>query len=198
MKSIRNSENEVALDGLKLTFQVKTTKEIEDPALCLKRTQRQPSTFQDFCLLVSNNNSYSQAENDVVTSYFSQFDISKNIWDELLDIHHRCFCNAFSISLEGELSGQRLPVGRAIYIKSSFFNHSCRPNVFFQQKPGTPVIQFLPFGMVRQGEELTVSYMSTMVDFLSRQVHLQEDYKFVCRCPRCEEDKEFFQDCSHH
>jgi len=192
MTTLRQGDNELVLNELKLTIQVKTKKETE-PQGKEVTSMGKPSSFLDFKCLVANNDSYTPAENDRITSILRQLGIANQIWDEMLEIHHRCLCNAYSIGVDGDFSARRTFVGRAIYIKGSFFNHSCRPNVFFQQKPGTAIIQFLTFGTVRVGEPLNLSYIPTLIDYLSRQELLLEEYKFNCGCMRCEEDKEEFK-----
>ena len=54
----------------------------------------------------------------------------------------------FFFSVRVDTGTAKIAMGRAVYLKGSFFNHSCRPNVFFQQKPVCPSYRLFIFYLV--------------------------------------------------
>ncbi|KAL3509663.1 hypothetical protein ACH5RR_029064 [Cinchona calisaya] len=76
--------------------------------------------------------------------------------------------------------------GTAFFPLQSCMNHSCNPNAKAfkreQDKDGQAIL--IALRSVRQGEEITISYIDEDLPFEERQL-LLADYGFRCRCPKC-------------
>lgn len=78
-------------------------------------------------------------------------------------------------------------VGSCICFVSSFFNHSCDPNV--QWQINDTGITLRAIRAVKPGELMTICYGPKKdFDFLSRQSRLHDDYCFFCQCTVCRKD----------
>ncbi|KAM8876784.1 histone-lysine N-methyltransferase SMYD3 [Synchiropus picturatus] len=72
----------------------------------------------------------------------------------------------------------------ALLLSFSLLNHDCRPNcvlTFEGPRAGLRAVRDLG-----PGEELTISYIETLLDSQGRQKQLQEQFHFSCRCSRCQ------------
>lgn len=75
---------------------------------------------------------------------------------------------------------------RFLFIASSYFNHSCEPNVLrvnYQNR-----LVFITLRPILAGEQLYVRY-NDIIDaepVAQRQAHFMEKYGFHCKCERCE------------
>jgi hypothetical protein len=87
--------------------------------------------------------------------------------------------NAFSILDEHE--SER--IGTGVYIEPSTFNHSCKPNAFYWIK-GTEM-QIRAFGPIPEGQDPTISYISSHMNREDRRKVLLERYHFICSCEKC-------------
>ena len=73
----------------------------------------------------------------------------------------------------------------------SYVNHSCDPNtVLSLESRGhgarlRTVGKWLACRPVEKGEEVTVSYVDTLLPVAARQEHLEFAYGFKCDCNRC-------------
>eukprot|EP00696_Hemimastix_kukwesjijk_P011216 gnl/Hemi2/2407_TR848_c0_g1_i1.p1 gnl/Hemi2/2407_TR848_c0_g1~~gnl/Hemi2/2407_TR848_c0_g1_i1.p1 ORF type:complete len:331 (-),score=43.83 gnl/Hemi2/2407_TR848_c0_g1_i1:170-1162(-) len=76
--------------------------------------------------------------------------------------------------------------GYAIYPTSSFYNHSCDPNVGRVQV-GTS-LEFYTLRDILPNEELCISYIDPRLTKDQRVSYLQQDYMFECGCERCLHD----------
>uniref|UniRef100_A0ABM5FU62 [histone H3]-lysine(4) N-trimethyltransferase n=1 Tax=Pogona vitticeps TaxID=103695 RepID=A0ABM5FU62_9SAUR len=87
-------------------------------------------------------------------------------------------CNSFSIS-NGEMQG----VGVGLYPSMSLLNNSCDPNcvIIFEG----PQLHLRSIREIQKGEELTISYVETMMLTSERQQHLKRQYCFECDCLMC-------------
>ncbi|XP_072848948.2 histone-lysine N-methyltransferase SMYD3 isoform X2 [Pogona vitticeps] len=87
-------------------------------------------------------------------------------------------CNSFSIS-NGEMQG----VGVGLYPSMSLLNNSCDPNcvIIFEG----PQLHLRSIREIQKGEELTISYVETMMLTSERQQHLRRQYCFECDCLMC-------------
>ena len=73
--------------------------------------------------------------------------------------------------------------GIGIYEKACLINHSCAPNcvaVFDGSRMSVRTIQHL-----RSNEEITISYIESIISRGARQNELQEQYLFKCTCEKC-------------
>ncbi|KAJ3398146.1 hypothetical protein HDV05_002706, partial [Chytridiales sp. JEL 0842] len=77
-------------------------------------------------------------------------------------------------------------VGRAVFPLASFFNHSCEPTCECIQISITMTIRTLR--PLKQGEELSISYINTLLPLASRRSILSQDYFFECGCTRCKRE----------
>ena len=70
--------------------------------------------------------------------------------------------------------------------KTARINHSCRPNCrnFWSEGTGTRIIYAQR--EIREGEEITVSYIPLLKSIKDRQARLQQ-YGFVCDCAACQD-----------
>ncbi|XP_053238691.1 histone-lysine N-methyltransferase SMYD3 isoform X5 [Podarcis raffonei] len=87
-------------------------------------------------------------------------------------------CNCFSIS-----NGEMQNVGVGLYPSMSLLNNSCDPNcvIVFEG----PRLHLRCIRDIEMGEELTISYIETMMPTPDRQQHLKRQYCFECDCPMC-------------
>ncbi|KAM9817541.1 histone-lysine N-methyltransferase SMYD3 [Neosynchiropus ocellatus] len=95
-----------------------------------------------------------------------------------LDLIAKVTCNCFTISDE-----ELREVGVGLYPSFSLLNHDCRPNCVLMFEG--PRAQLRAVRDVRPGEELTISYIETLLDSEGRQKQLQEQFHFSCSCCRC-------------
>jgi hypothetical protein len=97
----------------------------------------------------------------------------------------RIQCNAFGLteaSPATETNTQRQR-GLAVYLSSSFFNHSCSPNVGFFRRGR--FLAFIALEDIDEGAQLFISYVKAGLPVAERQKKLKETYFFDCRCDRC-------------
>ncbi|XP_055363404.1 histone-lysine N-methyltransferase SMYD3 isoform X2 [Betta splendens] len=88
-------------------------------------------------------------------------------------------CNCFTIS-DGELQ----EVGVGLYPSLSLLNHDCRPNCVMVFEGTT--LHLRAVREINPEEELTISYIGTLLLTDERRVQLEEQYHFTCLCQRCE------------
>ncbi|XP_059572114.1 histone-lysine N-methyltransferase SMYD3 isoform X1 [Alligator mississippiensis] len=88
-------------------------------------------------------------------------------------------CNCFTIS-----NGEMQDVGVGLYPSMSLLNHSCDPNC---------VIVFEGYQLllhsvreIQIGEELTISYIESLMPSNERQKQLKRQYCFECDCLQCQ------------
>lgn len=109
--------------------------------------------------------------------------------DELELALFRLSINAFAVS-----GMTNLPIGTALYIESSIFNHSCRPNagVTFDGLRQ----QVRAYENIDEDEPIFITYFNLCEPRAKRQENLWSNYFFTCQCSRCtdenfeEDDKE--------
>ncbi|CAJ1048916.1 histone-lysine N-methyltransferase SMYD3 [Xyrichtys novacula] len=98
---------------------------------------------------------------------------------ETLSLIAKVTCNCFTIS-DGELQ----EIGVGLYPSLSLLNHDCRPNCVMVFE-GTN-LQLRAVQDINAGEELTISYIETLVLTDERRKQLEEQYHFICHCQRCD------------
>ncbi|KAM3676380.1 histone-lysine N-methyltransferase SMYD3 isoform 5-T5 [Ammospiza maritima maritima] len=98
---------------------------------------------------------------------------------DFFQIFTKVTCNSFTIS-----NGEMQDVGVGLYPSMSLLNHSCDPNC---------VIVFEGYQLllhsvreIQIGEELTISYVESLVPTRERQKQLMRQYCFECDCPLCQ------------
>lgn len=77
------------------------------------------------------------------------------------------------------------PHGVALYQHSSYFNHSCEPNLHHYFNLATHEIIIRTIRKILPGEELCISYIDTGQPTLYRRRELYEKYQFYCMCSKC-------------
>ncbi|KAH9426249.1 hypothetical protein DERP_007189 [Dermatophagoides pteronyssinus] len=79
-------------------------------------------------------------------------------------------------------------IANCIECISSFFNHSCKPNLYWQFNSNGIII--CATRSIKQGEQLTISYGTDFnrQTFDQRQISLQYNYCFYCQCIICNND----------
>merc|ERR550517_220448 len=80
-----------------------------------------------------------------------------------------------------------------VCIKMSRFNHSCRPNATYFWNVDTNTRDLRTLRNVKEGEEMTVSYINTTETRDGRQSLLKDRYNFDCNCEGCDLNKEEIQ-----
>eukprot|EP01112_Ceratiomyxa_fruticulosa_P021558 TRINITY_DN7630_c0_g1_i1.p1 TRINITY_DN7630_c0_g1~~TRINITY_DN7630_c0_g1_i1.p1 ORF type:complete len:477 (+),score=92.97 TRINITY_DN7630_c0_g1_i1:100-1431(+) len=105
---------------------------------------------------------------------------------ELLDILLRNRCNAFYIqgrTFDEKTSGETRGCG--VYVRNSFFNHSCAPNVNYWVVDNSLKVECTSAGTCPAGDELTISYIDSSLSLQERRAKLLESYMFHCDCTLC-------------
>ena len=84
------------------------------------------------------------------------------------------------------------PVGVALYLMGSAFNHSCAPSAAYSNERWR--LRVTSLQRIQAGEEVTISYLPPELSRRERREQLWRQYKFKCTCLRCcgseEEDDE--------
>jgi len=158
--------------------------------------------YPDYCQLVSNRENFPKATIESLEYWICDYIRRLGEWVgkrteeniELLDILLRNRCNAFYIqgrfrdspATQGMTGVSR---GCGIYVRNSFFNHSCKPNVNYWVVENSLRVECTTGMAVAQGAELCISYIDTMQDLQSRRAKLVESYLFTCDCPRCTDEE---------
>ncbi|KAK1270500.1 Histone-lysine N-methyltransferase ASHR2 [Acorus gramineus] len=107
--------------------------------------------------------------------------------------------NAFGLMEPFREDKERSVRGYGIYPTASFFNHDCLPNACrFDYLDGldgknTDII-IRAIHDIPQGREVCLSYFPVNWVYADRQRRLSEDYGFVCKCDRCEVEKNWKDD----
>lgn len=90
-----------------------------------------------------------------------------------------------------EVAGQFLnSEGSGLYVTQSKINHSCRPNAEARFPYSNYIVAVTATREIHPGEEICISYVDEC--FLersrhTRQKYLAENYLFLCKCIKCEE-----------
>merc|ERR1711971_533323 len=80
-----------------------------------------------------------------------------------------------------------------VCIKMSRFNHSCRPNATYFWNTDTNTRDLRTLRKIKEGEEITVSYINTTESREERQSLLKDRYNFDCNCEGCDLNEEEIQ-----
>ncbi|KAF2074293.1 hypothetical protein CYY_004387 [Polysphondylium violaceum] len=74
--------------------------------------------------------------------------------------------------------------GMGIFPTASYLNHSCLPNAFWYND-ASGMLVFKAKRDIKQGEEITTSYLDSTDILYFRQKGLLESYFFYCQCAQC-------------
>ncbi|XP_042301820.1 histone-lysine N-methyltransferase SMYD3 isoform X2 [Sceloporus undulatus] len=97
---------------------------------------------------------------------------------DIFETFAKVTCNCFSIS-----NGEMQSVGVGLYPSMSLLNNSCDPNcaIVFEG----PQLHLRSIREIQKGEELTISYVETIMPTPERQNQLRRQYCFECDCFMC-------------
>jgi len=163
--------------------------------------------YVDYIQLITNRENFPQSTIESLDYWICDYIRRLGEWVggrtetnvELLDIILRNRCNAFYIqgritqaAAEKGVAGQSRGCG--IYVRNSFFNHSCSPNVNYWVVGDSLKVECTASGPVKNREELFISYIDTNQNLEQRRAKLKESYLFDCDCVKCaaEEKGEIF------
>ncbi|NXD70539.1 SMYD3 methyltransferase, partial [Eolophus roseicapillus] len=88
-------------------------------------------------------------------------------------------CNCFTIS-----NGEMQDVGVGLYPSMSLLNHSCDPNCVIVFEGYQLLLRSVQ--EIQIGEELTISYIESLMPTSERQKQLMRQYCFECDCLLCQ------------
>lgn len=89
-------------------------------------------------------------------------------------------CNGFGV---WDAEGRKKSV--AVYPQSSYFNHSCAPNLGRRNLPFSRTIEFFAARDIEAGEPLCITYVALKLTTVERRMKLKDTYSFDCICQRC-------------
>jgi len=183
--------------------------DIEKGALVLRETPQFSMTHstcdsQEADNIINAFKKMSTAEQEAYMKLHDGFDQDKSNWTtqkkwiyqrfekainekESLDISKAKALKVGTILLSNSISYKNRLV---VAIMSSRFNHSCSPNAYTFQNVDTGTRDTRAVKNIKQGEEISVSYISLMETVSNRRVLLKEWYNFDCRCEACEAPEE--------
>jgi len=99
-------------------------------------------------------------------------------FNNLLGFLYWLTCNCFDI-LDDDMNS----VGIGIVEKACLINHSCVPNcVAIFEGSAVSIRSIKP---IKNGEEITISYIESIIKRKDAQTELQERYFFKCKCVKC-------------
>jgi len=187
---------------MKLLVRTLSRKSVENADYQVKIPNDNDVRYSDYVRLITNRENFSQDTIGSLDYWICDYIRRLGEWVgerkedniELLDIILRNRCNAFYI--QGRLRDEAVTNGMVgtsrgcgIYVRNSFFNHSCQPNVNYWVVENSLRVECTSASDVVAGDELTISYIDTALDLESRRAKLQESYLFTCDCPRCSREE---------
>ncbi|CUI14606.1 Hypothetical protein, putative [Bodo saltans] len=92
-------------------------------------------------------------------------------------------CSAFLANGFGLWNAKGNGVATGFFPRSSFFNHSCAPNIG-REMVGRRAV-FFAAKHIRTGEAVCLSYIDFKLHRDERRMKLKATYTFDCACPRC-------------
>ncbi len=134
----------------------------------------------------------------IIFDYFEEFKFNdQNFTQNMKELslllesnHYKVLINAFGMyeQMSSKRSFRGEHIGNAVCLKTSYFNHSCVPNLFWQFNGNH--ITVITTRKVRAGEELSISYgpYAESMSFEKRQDILKNRYFFSCNCSACLND----------
>ncbi|EGC28624.1 hypothetical protein DICPUDRAFT_159919 [Dictyostelium purpureum] len=152
--------------------------------------------YNDYADLVSNVENYNESLKESLSYWICKYIVKlaakidkEEDEDELLNILLRNRCNAFYIQGRPRDGTSGESRGCGVYVRNSFFNHSCDPNVNYWVVNNTLEVECTLLKNVKEGEELTISYIDTSAPLNKRREKLLEGYLFTCLCTKCKADE---------
>ncbi len=100
--------------------------------------------------------------------------------------------------LQNNKHGQTLDElqGTAVNPLYSMFNHSCAPNIGWEQEGNTSSLRLFAERSIAEGEELFISYIKPLdMEWAERQQALMAWLGMDCECERCKEEKQSGNAC---
>eukprot|EP01132_Coremiostelium_polycephalum_P003269 gene3269-4094_t len=175
--------------------QVEYYKNYKNPASLIP--QDNGLRYKDYNQLVSNIESFPESLKESLSYWICKYIVklahekTGRIEDEidLLNIVLRNRCNAFYIQGRLKEGGNGESRGCGVYVRNSFFNHSCKPNVNYWVLGNSLEVECSLMRPVKKGEELSISYIDTSASLKNRREKLLEGYLFHCLCDKCIEDE---------
>ncbi|RWS12992.1 histone-lysine N-methyltransferase SMYD3-like protein, partial [Dinothrombium tinctorium] len=111
---------------------------------------------------------------------------------EIIKIYGKVLVNSFAVQ-----NDLLQPIGRAIYLGASIFDHSCIPQAAFTFIGTTIYVKAITDINTTDVREIRISYINEMETTKDRVLNLQANYYFKCDCKRCnEQDDEFWLEVS--
>lgn len=106
---------------------------------------------------------------------------------KLAQLYHRVAANNLRYSQDGV-------TGFGLWPIVSRSNHSCAPNAKVCATPPHPLAELLvATRSITKGEPICWNYLGDEaflgLDWRARNTQLLRDFRFVCRCPRCESER---------
>ncbi|XP_075604951.1 histone-lysine N-methyltransferase SMYD3 isoform X2 [Balearica regulorum gibbericeps] len=98
---------------------------------------------------------------------------------DFFQIFAKVTCNCFTIS-----NGEMQDVGVGLYPSMSLLNHSCDPNCVIVFEGYQLLLRSIR--EIQIGEELTISYIESLMPTSERQKQLMRQYCFECDCLLCQ------------
>ena len=98
-----------------------------------------------------------------------------------------CFCGYHLLGVFGTNAFAISNDDAVVALKASRFNHSCSPNAKYSFDSDTGELQIYALGTIPRGEEIFISYISSLhrSPRRSRQATLHSGYHFTCACSGC-------------
>jgi len=104
-----------------------------------------------------------------------------------LELERRMTANSFQIS-EGS-SSNKSSTATGLYLRTSYINHSCEPNVVCQSNAQSTgdLHQVIAVKPIKAGEQLFSTYVQLDLSYAQRQYMLTQ-YGIQCKCGRCQRE----------
>lgn len=156
--------------------------------------------YDDYIELVSNVESFQESLKESLTYWICNYIVKlareecqrEEDGQDLLAILLRNRCNAFYIQGRPKEGGNGESRGCGVYVRNSFFNHSCNPNVNYWVVNNSLEVECSLVREVKKGDELTISYIDTTGTLEERREKLKDGYLFECQCTKCRYEEEYF------
>ncbi|KAN0029555.1 hypothetical protein ACTA71_007684 [Dictyostelium dimigraforme] len=152
--------------------------------------------YNDYAELVSNVENYNESLKESLSYWICKYVVKLSAKQgktedefDLLNILLRNRCNAFYIQGRPRDGSPGESRGCGVYVRNSFFNHSCDPNVNYWVVNNTLEVECTLLKNVKEGDELTISYIDTTGPLNKRREKLLEGYLFNCLCTKCVADE---------
>lgn len=147
-------------------------------------------TYEDVMLSISHRDEYENTEwmkavkgaiSDLIKHYPSDYKLDI---DSIISLCCTINTNIYLME-DGEQA-----VGIGLYTHMLLMNHSCIPNTTFSVLPNSPMMYTRAMREIKEGEEVTLSYIDLYQPRSQRIDMLQRTKYFTCQCERCTENME--------